>query len=61
MIKYEHPYIDDQGIEHTDKLKIYSDQGLQLEQVETGRKYDSVVDLHPSKYTYKESDTPVNC
>ncbi len=54
MLKHEHPYIDEQGTEHNDLEKIFSDEGYQILQEDTGLIYDDVVDLYPTKHQYKE-------
>ena len=38
----------------------YSDQGVKLRQIETGNIYDDAVDVIPCKYTYEETDEPVD-
>ena len=40
-------------------IRHYSDKGMKLLQVETGIIYDEAVDLMPCKYTYEETDEPV--
>ena len=42
-----------------DLIRHYSDTGLRIEQVETGRVYDDAVDAIPCAYTYRETDEPV--
>ena len=37
----------------------YSDQNVKLLQVETGILYEDAVDVIPCKYTYEESDVPI--
>ena len=37
----------------------YSDSGMKLRQVETGILYDDAVDVIPCRYTYEETDVPV--
>lgn len=37
----------------------YSDIGMKLRQVETGILYDDAVDVIPCRYTYEETDVPV--
>lgn len=36
-------------------VRHYSDQGLMLRQVETGKEYNEVVDVIPCRYTYEET------
>ena len=38
----------------------YSDLGMKLRQIETGDLYDDAVDVIPCKYTYEETDIPVD-
>lgn len=40
-------------------VKHYSDRGVKLLQVETGVVYDEAIDVVPCKYTYKETDKPI--
>lgn len=39
-------------------IRHYSDAGLRIEQVETGRVYDDAVDAIPCAYTYRETNEP---
>ena len=59
MIKTQHPYVDDNGTSHENKIKIYSDKGFQLVQKETGKVFDFVIDPYPKKYNYDEADSMV--
>ena len=38
----------------------YSDKNLKILQVETGIVYDDAVDNVPCKYTYEETDEPID-
>ena len=40
-------------------IKHWSDAGMMLLQVETGAKYSDPIDLVPCRYTYEETDEPV--
>lgn len=40
-------------------IKHYSDKGMMLLQVETGIMYSDPVDVVPCRYTYTETDIPV--
>ena len=40
-------------------IKHYSDAGFMLLQVETGIKYAEPIDLVPCRYTYAETDEPI--
>lgn len=42
-----------------DLIRHYSDAGLRIEQVETGKVYDDAVDMIPCAYTYRETDEPI--
>ena len=55
MIVHKTPYIDEQGKEHNDKIETYSDKGLKILQVETGKVFDTAIDVSPLKYTYQET------
>jgi hypothetical protein len=50
MIKTE--YIDN-------RIRHYSDSGFRILQNETGIVYDDAVDVLPCKYTYTETDEPI--
>lgn len=41
-----------------DRIRTYSDTGMQIRQVETGILYHDAVDV-PDKYTYTETDIPI--
>lgn len=41
-------------------IKHYSDKGVMLLQVETGIKYSDPVDVVPCRYTYEETDEPID-
>ena len=56
MIITQYPYIDNNGVQHDDKIKIYSDENFQILQKETDRVFDYVVDVYPSVYNYEETD-----
>lgn len=40
-------------------VRHYSDAGFMMRQVETGVLYSDAVDVVPCRYTYEETDTPV--
>ena len=40
-------------------IRHYSDKGVLLLQVETGHKYSDPVDIVPCRYTYTETDEPI--
>lgn len=37
----------------------YSDMGVMLLQVETGARYDEAIDVIPCRYTYEETEEPI--
>ena len=37
----------------------YSNAGMMLLQIETGIEYSEAVDVVPCRYTYQETDTPI--
>lgn len=41
------------------RVRHYSDQNFKIRQVETGRIYDDAVDPYPCKWTYEETDEPI--
>lgn len=45
--------LDDSRILH------YSDIGMHIRQVETGKVYENAVDILPCQYTYDETDEPI--
>lgn len=38
------------------KVRYYSDSGMKIRQIETGRLYDEAVHILPCRYTYEETD-----
>lgn len=46
-------------INGTEFLHTYSDSGMMLLQVETGTIYSDAIDVLPCRYTYTETDQPV--
>lgn len=59
-VKEQYPYIDEDGIEHSDLIKFYcqdidSNKLYKLIQNETGKVYDKAIDVYPSRYTYSPS------
>lgn len=52
MIQFE--YLSDNTL-----IRHYSDAGFMLLQNETGIKYSEAVDVVPCRYTYTETDEPV--
>lgn len=41
-------------------VKHYSDSGFLIRQIETGALYGEAVDLRPCRYTYEETDEPID-
>ena len=41
-------------------VRHYSDEGMKIKQEETGAVYDEAVDVIPCRYTYTETDIPVD-
>lgn len=41
------------------RVRHYSDAGMMIRQIETGRMYEDAVDRIPCRYTYEETDTPI--
>ena len=46
-------------INGTEFLHTFSDAGMMLLQVETETMYSDAIDVLPCKYTYTETDTPI--
>lgn len=40
-------------------IRHFSDEGCYIKQVETGIEYSEAVDVIPCKYTYEETDKPI--
>ena len=40
-------------------IRHYSDNGMMIKQVETGIEYADAVDVIPCRYTYEETETPI--
>ena len=41
------------------QIRHYSDKDLKIRQIETGILYDDAVDIVPCRYTYEESNEPI--
>lgn len=59
MIIEQYPFVDEAGIEHIELIKHFSDSNKKIKQVETGAKYSEAVDVYPCRYTYEETDEPI--
>lgn len=46
-------------IENGNRIHHWSDADMKLRQVETGNIYDDAVDIMPCRYTYEETDIPI--
>lgn len=46
-------------VDNQTRIKHYSDKNVMLLQKETGKIYVDAVDVIPCKYTYEETDTPI--
>ena len=46
-------------VDNNTRERRYSDKNVKLLQVETGILYEDAVDVIPCRYTYKESDEPI--
>lgn len=46
--------IDEKLVKHS------SDQSLKIRQIETGAVYDDAIDVIPCRYTYEETDEPID-
>lgn len=40
-------------------VRHYSDANMMIRQIETGLEYEEAVDLIPCRYTYEETDIPI--
>lgn len=54
MLIEEYPYNG-----KTNRIRHYSDAGMMIRQIETGNEYGEAIDRYPSKYTYEETDNPI--
>lgn len=43
-----------------ERIRHYSDAGMKIRQIETGIIYDDAVDVVPCRYTYEETDIPLD-
>lgn len=59
MLIKQYPFIDEEGNEHDDLIRHYSDSGKLILQVETGVKYADAIDVYPCRYTYEETDEDI--
>lgn len=54
MLIEEYPYNDNSKL-----IRHYSNAGFTIRQIETGNEYGEAIDLYPCKYTYEETDNPI--
>lgn len=59
MLIEQYPFIDEEGTEHENLIKHYSDSGKLILQKETGVKYSEAIDVYPCRYTYEETDEDI--
>lgn len=59
MLIEQYPFIDEEGVEHDNLVKHYSDENKLILQVETGVKYAEAIDVYPCRYTYEETNEPI--
>lgn len=45
--------------ENGERIHHWSDADLKMRQIETGVIYDDAVDVMPCRYTYEETDIPI--
>lgn len=50
----DYPYNGNENL-----IRHYSDAGFTIRQIETGNEYGEAIDRYPSKYTYEETDNPI--
>lgn len=41
-------------------IRHYSDENFKIKQIETGIIYDEAIDVMPCRYTYEETDIPID-
>lgn len=46
-------------IENGERERRYSDKNMKLRQIETANIYEDAVDAIPCRYTYEETDIPI--
>lgn len=51
--------IIEEYIEDGKRVRHYSDQNMHIRQIETGAIYEDAVDVVPCRYTYEETDIPI--
>jgi len=56
MIKQEYYQTRSDGVVLT---RTYSDKGMKIRQLETDILYDEAIDVEPLRYTYEETEIPI--
>ena len=51
--------IREELIENGERIRHWSDLNFKIRQIETGIIYDDAVDVIPCKYTYEETNEPI--
>ena len=46
-------------VENGERIRHYSDRDFKIRQIETGVIYDDAVDVLPCRYTYEETNEPI--
>lgn len=54
MLATEYPYHGNYKL-----IRFYSDAGFTVRQIETGIEYGEAIDLYPPRYTFEETDNPI--
>lgn len=52
--------IREELIEDGERVYHWSDLNLKIRQIETGVVYDDAIDVVPCRYTYEETDEPID-
>lgn len=72
-LKYQYPYVDEQGTEHHNLIKTYAEDlegnKYKVKQINTGHEYGEAIDVvgydkknnkyYPLYYTYIATETPI--
>ena len=53
MIQFEY-------VENGERIRHFSDMDMKIRQVETGVLYEDAVDYLPCRFTYEETDIPID-
>ena len=51
--------IQSEYVENGERIRHYSDQNFKIRQIETNIIYDDAVDVLPCRYTYEETNEPI--